>query len=98
MHGPDGSDYPNRIEWREIAPPKRLVYLHGEGDDDPQAFESTVTFVEHGSATKVTMRALFKSKEQRDEVVERHGAIEGGRQTLGRLAECVVSLASGNQA
>ena len=23
MHGPDGTDYPNRIEWREIAPSSR---------------------------------------------------------------------------
>lgn len=42
MHGPDGVDYPNRIEWHEIAPPERIVYLHGEGDDDPHAFISTV--------------------------------------------------------
>ena len=25
MHGPDGVDYPNRIEWREIVPPERIV-------------------------------------------------------------------------
>ena len=36
MHGPDGVDYPNWIEWREIVPPERLVYLHGENDDDPR--------------------------------------------------------------
>jgi hypothetical protein len=31
-------------------------------------------------------RAVFKTKEERAEVIERYGAIEGGRQTLGRLA------------
>ncbi len=91
MHGPDGTDYPNRIEWREILPPERLVYLHGESDDDPEAFVSTVTFVERGGATEVTMRSLFKSKQQRDDVVEKYHAIEGGKQTLGRLAAYVVS-------
>src|SRR4029079_3485080 len=30
MHGPDGTDYPNWIEWREIEPPERLVFLHGD--------------------------------------------------------------------
>ena len=25
MHGPDGTDYPNRIEWLEISPPERIV-------------------------------------------------------------------------
>jgi uncharacterized protein YndB with AHSA1/START domain len=97
MHGPDGSDYPNWIEWREIVPPERIVYLHGEREDDPQAFVSTVTLVERGSATEVTMRAVLRTKEQRDEVVERYGAIEGGKQTLGRLAAYVATRAGGSR-
>jgi uncharacterized protein YndB with AHSA1/START domain len=92
MHGPDGTDYANWIEWREIDPPARLVFLHGERPDDPRAFVSTVTLVERGGATEVTMRAVFGTKAQRDEVVERYHAIEGGRQTLGRLALYVASL------
>jgi hypothetical protein len=66
--------------------------MYGESGDDPNAFVSTVTLVERGTATEITMRALFKTKEQRDEVVERYGAIEGGEQTLGRLAEYVATL------
>jgi uncharacterized protein YndB with AHSA1/START domain len=100
MHGPDGTDYPNRIEWLEIVPPERLVFLHGERQDDPRAFVSTVTLVERGDATEVTtevtMLAVFKSKEQRDEAVERFGAVEGGKQTLGRL-EAYVSTLTSNQ-
>ena len=92
MHGPDGTDYPNWIEWREIEPPARLVFRHGTQRDDPQAFVSTVTLVERGDATEVTMHAVFKTKAQRDEVVERYGAIEGGKQTLGRLALYVTTL------
>jgi uncharacterized protein YndB with AHSA1/START domain len=92
MHGPDGTDYPNRIEWREIVPPERIVYLHGESEDDPQAFVSTVTFVDLENVTDVTLRALFQTKEQRDEAIERYGAIEGGNQTLGRLATYVAAL------
>jgi uncharacterized protein YndB with AHSA1/START domain len=92
MHGPDGTDYPNWIEWREIEPPGRLVFLHGSRADDPGAFVSTVTLVEHGGATEVSMRAVFKTKAQRDEVVERYRAIEGGKQTLGRLALYVSTL------
>ena len=86
MHGPDGTDYPNWIEWREIVPPERLVFLHGERRGDPQAFVSTVTLAERGGATEVTMRAIFQTRARRDEVVERYHAIEGGEQTLGRLA------------
>ena len=94
MHGPDGTDYPNWIEFREIVPPERIVYVHGESANDPDAFVSTVTLVERGSATEVTMRAVFKTKAMRDEVVERYGAIEGGRQTVDRLAKYVATLAA----
>jgi uncharacterized protein YndB with AHSA1/START domain len=38
MHGPDGADSPNWIEWREIVPPERIAYLHGERDGNPRAF------------------------------------------------------------
>ena len=95
MHGPHGTDHPNRIEWRESAPPERIVYLHGESDDDPEAFVSTVTLVDRGDATEVTMRAVFKTKEQRDEAVERYRAIEGGGQTLGRLTAYSATLVAG---
>lgn len=94
MHGPDGTDYPNWVVWQEIVPPERLVLEHGEREGDPRAFLSTVTFVERGQATEVTMRAVFKTRQQRDEVVERYGAIEGGKQTLGRLAAYIEQLST----
>ena len=95
MHGPDGAEFPNWIEWREIVPPERIDYLHGERDGDPRAFTSTVTLVERGTATEVTMRAVFKTKEQCDEVIERYGAVEAGKQHLGRLSAYVVTLVAG---
>jgi uncharacterized protein YndB with AHSA1/START domain len=95
MHGPDGTDYPNWVEWREIVPPERIVLLHGAHADDPDSFVTTITLVEKGRTTELTMHSVFKTKRQRDEVVERYGAIEGGKQTLGRLATYVQSLASG---
>jgi len=46
MHGPDGTDYPNRIVYREIVKPERLVYDHDDDNDPPShSFRSTVTFV-----------------------------------------------------
>jgi uncharacterized protein YndB with AHSA1/START domain len=89
MHGPDGTDYPNRIEWLEISPPERLVLRHGETEGDPNEFVSTVTIADHGERSEIVLHSLFPTKERRDEVVDRYGAIEGGRQTLGRLAEFV---------
>jgi uncharacterized protein YndB with AHSA1/START domain len=92
MHGPDGTDYPNLIEWRVIEPPERLEFVHGTGGDDFEAFEATVTLVERGDATEVTMRSVFKTREQRDRLVEQYHAIEGAEQTLGGLAEYIATL------
>lgn len=93
MHGPDGTEYPNYIEWRAIEPPARIAWLHGRRADDPEAFESEVTLVDQGDRTHVTLRSIFPTKEQRDEVVERYDAIEGGRQTLEHLNGYAARLA-----
>jgi uncharacterized protein YndB with AHSA1/START domain len=88
MHGPDGVDYKNRIVFREVTPPGRLVYAHDDDGEGASAeFLTTVTFVDVGGKTEVTMRSRFASKAERDRVVEEFGAIEGGKQTLARLAE-----------
>jgi uncharacterized protein YndB with AHSA1/START domain len=92
MHGPDGVDYPNRIEWREISPPDRISYWHGTEAGDPEAFQTTVTFVERDGSTEITLYSVFATRERRDEVVERFGAIEGGIQTIGRLGEYVATF------
>jgi uncharacterized protein YndB with AHSA1/START domain len=87
MHGPDGADYPNRIDFREIAEPERIVYNHsGDSPEDPTRFETTVTFEDHGGKTLLTMRALFETVAMRDQVMREYGAEEGGRQHLARLA------------
>ncbi len=90
MRGPDGTDYPEWITWTEIVPPARIAMLHGERRGDPNAFESVLTLDAEGAGTRVEMRTVFPTRELRDEAVERHGAIEGGRQTLGHLATYVV--------
>ena len=93
MHGADGTDYPNHVEYREIVAPERIVMLHGDRAGDPRAFISTISLIERGEeTTEMVLRTVFKTKEQRDEIVERYGAVEGGHQTLGRLAEYVAEL------
>lgn len=91
MHGPDGRDYENRVFYLEITPPERLVYRHG-GEEEVKggvSFESTVTFVEQGGKTLVTLKGVFPTAAERNRVVEEYGAIEGGEQTLARLAQFV---------
>jgi uncharacterized protein YndB with AHSA1/START domain len=86
MHGPDGTDYGEWICWTEIAPPARIALLHGEFPGDPNAFESVLTLVPDGPVTRIEMHTVFRTKELRDEAVERYHAIEGGEQTLSNLA------------
>ena len=93
LHGPDGTDYQEWISWTEIVPPERIALLHGESRDDPNAFQSVLTFTPDGDATRIEMHTVFPTKELRDVAVERYHAIEGGRQTLGSLAAYVTDLA-----
>ncbi len=92
MHGPDGTDFQEWISYTEIDPPERIALLHGESRGDPNAFESVITLVPDGAATRIEMRTVFPTKELHDEVVEKYHAIEGGRQTLNNLAAYVVEI------
>ena len=85
----DSTDYAEWITWTEIDPPARIALLHGEHDGDPNAFESILTFTPEGAATRIELRTVFPTKEQRDQAVEKYHAIEGGQQTLGNLAAYV---------
>jgi uncharacterized protein YndB with AHSA1/START domain len=93
LHGPDGTDYGEWIRWLRIASPERIVLLHGEFRDDPNAFESVLTFTPDGAATLIVMRTVFLTPELRDEAVRKYHAIEGGEQTLSSLAAYVSDLA-----
>ncbi|WP_027661023.1 SRPBCC family protein [Salinispora fenicalii] len=92
MHGPDGADYPQWITWTEIVPPKRITLLHGAYRDDPETFESILDFTPHGTATRIVMRSIFPTRQQRDRVVLEYHAIEGGEQTLGKLGAYVTEV------
>ena len=88
MHGPDGTDYQNKIVYVEVARPERLVYQHaGEGDHADVQFQMTVTFADEGGKTRLTMRAVFPTAEARNHRAEKYGAVEGAKQHLERLAE-----------
>lgn len=92
MHGPDGTDYQEWITWTEIAPPERIALLHGESRDDPNTFESILTFASDGAVTQIEMRTVFPTKKLRDEAVEKYHAIEGGQQTLSNLEAYVTEI------
>lgn len=87
MHGPDGKDWPNRMDFREVVRPERLVFDHGsDQDDDPHEFFVTITFADAGCTTRLTSRMLFRTREQAEATIK-FGAVELGQQTLRPLAE-----------
>lgn len=98
MHGPDGTDYPNRVVFREIVPPERLVYDH---DDDGEArgvevrtrFVAEIDFEERGNQTLVTLRQRWPSAEVLAAKEAAVGALAGGQQTLQRLAQHLARIA-----
>jgi uncharacterized protein YndB with AHSA1/START domain len=80
-------EFKNRILYRKVVRPERLEYTHDSGvDGDPSAFEVTIVFEDLGRQTKVTMRSVFSSVAELERV-KGFGAVEGGQQTLERLAE-----------
>ena len=89
MVGPDGVEYPNLARFEEIVKPERIVYTNGGGKKDGPgvSFRSTVTFKDLGGKTELALRMVFDTAAARDLVVKEYGAVEGGKQTLTRLAE-----------
>jgi len=87
MHGPDGTDHPNRVRYTEVRAPELLAYDHDAGADRPdfEPFKVWVTFETEDGKTRVTLRLLAATRERRDWMAK-FGAIEGAHQTLARLA------------
>jgi uncharacterized protein YndB with AHSA1/START domain len=92
MHGPDGTDYPNRVTYSEIEIPARISFSHDDDSDGKSefskkvsGFETHVTFETKDGGTLVTMRTVMPSAEALQYVIENFNALEGGKQTLGNL-------------
>jgi uncharacterized protein YndB with AHSA1/START domain len=87
-HGPDGTDYNNHSVFVELREPELIVYEHVS----TPWFRSTVTFQDEGGMTRLRMSAEFKDERAFEMAVKTFGAVEGGKQTLGRLALYVATL------
>jgi uncharacterized protein YndB with AHSA1/START domain len=81
MHGPDGTNYQNEIVYEEITRLERIVYTHVS---HPK-FHTTVTFADEGGKTRLTMRMVFETAADRDLTIKTFNAVEGLKETLGRL-------------
>jgi uncharacterized protein YndB with AHSA1/START domain len=85
MHGPDGTDYDNRVVYRRIERPRLLVTAHVD-ESGRDVFETRAEFFDEDGRTRLEFLGVFPTPEARDYVVRHHGAIEGGTQNLARLA------------
>lgn len=93
MHGPDGTDYPNLVVFREIVPPSRLVYENGwDLPGAPVDFEVVVTLAAEGKKTKLSIHMTFRDATAFRTAVQRYGVLEGGTQTLDRFAHYIMTL------
>lgn len=87
MHGPDGTDYKNLIQFTEVSRPERLVYIHrGEDETDDIHFHATILFEERDGKTQLSMQMVFASAEELRRLADEFGVREGAVQHLGRLA------------
>jgi uncharacterized protein YndB with AHSA1/START domain len=85
MHGPDGTDYPNRTLFREIVRHERIVYDCDSGiENDPHKFTSTISFRAIDGGTEITMHLVMADAQQR-QIAASYGAVELGYQTLFKL-------------
>ena len=87
MHGPDGTNYPNRSIFKEIIPFKKIVFEHF----NPH-FITTVIFETNGEETGIDWSLLFDTAEMRETIVKVHKADEGQKQNLEKLEKYLSKL------
>jgi len=88
MHGPDGTDTPNTIVFRELDRPSRIVYDNSwERPGLRLDFTIAVTFVAEGARTRLSIHFTFADAEALRIATEQYGVREGGVQTLARFEE-----------
>jgi len=61
MHGPDGTDYPNKSIFENIVAPELIVFTHLH---PVHQFRVTVTLDEVGNTTKLIFHMLFDSGDE----------------------------------
>lgn len=89
MRGPDGKVWPNHMLYRELTPPERIAYDHGDGES--VHFQASITLKEEAGKTRVTFSVRMMSQEARDGSLK-FGAVAGGQQNLAKLAAYVQGL------
>lgn len=80
MHGPDGTNYPNRSIFKEVLPLKKIVFEHF----NPH-FITTILFEANGNETTIDWSLEFDTAEMRDIVIKAHKADKGQQENIEKL-------------
>lgn len=97
MHGPDGTDYPNKALYHEVQKHAKLVYDHGANDERAPLFRVTVLFTTvAGNKTQIDMTMALKSAEEAAQM-QKFIRKAGGESTWDRLAEYLEKESTGNE-
>lgn len=93
MTGADGTEYPFKGVYSEIAPPERLVYTEVYDVEPYSDFEAlnTVLFTEEDGKTRITSTILHKTTEARDGHLN-SGVQEGAAKTYENLERYLQTL------
>ncbi|HEY3741256.1 MAG TPA: SRPBCC domain-containing protein, partial [Bryobacteraceae bacterium] len=93
MHAPDGKDYHNKAVYLEVDKPHRLVYKHiPEPGIESVAAEVSVSYEDDGGKTRVTVRILYPTVEQKEWMSKNRGADQAPKQSLDRVAAQLAKL------
>ena len=88
MHGPDGTDYQNKMVFDELVPIERIVYSHGP----TPRFQMFIQLSDLGDKTELRWKNVFEDDQEFKQAVEVFHAIEGQQQTINRLSEYLKSF------
>jgi uncharacterized protein YndB with AHSA1/START domain len=92
MRGPEGEESWGIATYKEIDPPKKIVYVDAFSDSDGNKNEDmpemliTTTFHDENGKTRISSSCEFATVEQLESLMQM-GAIEGLEQTWDRLEE-----------
>lgn len=86
LHAPDGTNYPNRSIFTEVAPVQKIAFEHF----NPHFF-TTVLLEARGGQTQLTWIMEFDTAEMRDTVVKAHKAEEGLKQNVEKLSNYLLA-------
>ncbi|SHF63234.1 SRPBCC family protein [Streptoalloteichus hindustanus] len=87
----DGSEMEMTGQYREVAPPERLVNTESWGEGWPETV-NTVTFTETGGRTTMTTIVLFPTPEARDAAL-RTGMKDGASRSFDLLSDYLPTIA-----